>query len=276
MPSDEHNTLKRRLRDLEAIVRKLPPNATPSPRSDFARDDTSIVRERDARGDLSSTTTLAHSPATTLSTVGGWPVPAAKCGGVKLSSTEPAVEDSLLMLLFKVASLLERENAPASTAPPPLPVSAAPGMLQHRDRLASLLPSMQDHLDAILEDIEKYWPIWPLYYYGEPGATDVLGPGKRQLTRQLIFTVAASSVEPGLIARSPLWVALYVQQTSRSVLSIVSLAYPQYDLVDAYIRIAKSLLELDGERGGTIDGIESMNMLYKLSINIGRSQTAWY
>ncbi|KAJ5611410.1 Fungal specific transcription factor [Penicillium lagena] len=275
VPSDEVDTLKRRLRDLEAIVRKLPPNATPSPGSDFAGDDASVVRERDARGDLSSTTTLSHSPATTPFTVGGWPVPTAKRGGVKLSSTEPAIEDSPLILLFKGASLLDKENAPASTAPPPLPVSAVSGVLQHRHRLASLLPSTQD-LDAILEDTEKYWPIWPRYYYGEPGATDFLGPGKGQLARQLLFTVAASSVEPGLIARSALWVALCVQQTSRSVLSIVSLAYSQYDLVDAYIRTAKSLLELDGERGGTLDGIESMNMLYKLSINIGRSQTAWY
>ncbi|CAL5870236.1 uncharacterized protein PFLUO_LOCUS4471 [Penicillium psychrofluorescens] len=273
--SDEVDTLKRRLRDLEAIFRKLPPNATLSPRSDFAGDDASVVRERDAGGNLSSTTTLAHSPATTPSTVGGWPVPATKRGGVELSSTEPAVEDSPLMLLFKGASLLDTESAPVSTAPPPLPVSAGSEVRQHRDRLASLLPSTHD-LDTILEDTEKYWPIWPPYYYGEPGATDILGPGMRQLARQLIFTVIAGSVEPGLIARSALWIALCVQQTSRSILSIVSLAYPQYDLVDAYIRIAKSLLELDRERGGTIDGIESMLMLYKLSINIGRSQTAWY
>lgn len=273
--SDEVETLKRRLRELEAIVRKLPPNATPSPRSGFAGDDTSIMREQDARGDLSYTTTLAHSPATTPSTMGGWPVLAAKRGGVELSSTEPAVEDSPLMLLFKGASLLDGEKAPVSTAPLPLPISATPSVIQHRDRLASLLPSTQD-LDAILEDTEKYWPIWPPYYYGEPRATDVLGPGMRQLARQLIFTVAAGSVDPGLIARSALWVALCVQQASRSILSTVSLAYPQSDLVNAYIRIAKSLLDQDRERGGTIDGIESMNMLYKLSINNGRSQTAWY
>lgn len=275
MPSDEVDALKRRLRDLEAIICKLPPNATASPRSDFTGDDASVVRERDIRGDLSSTTTLAHSPATTSSNVGGRPVPEAKRGGVELSSKDPAVDDSPLMLLFKGASLLDRENAPSSTAPPPLPVLATSDVRQHRDRLVSLLPSAQV-LDAILEDTEKYWPIWPPYYYGEPGATDVLRPGKRQLARQLLFTVAASSVQPGLIARSALWVALCMQQASRSVLSTVSLAYPQYDLVDAYMRIAKSLLELDGERGGTIDGIESMNMLYKLCINMGRPQLAWY
>ena len=275
MPSDVVDALKRRLRDLEAIVRKLPPNVTASARSEFAGDDVSVVRERDGCGGLSSTTTLAHSQATTPSTVGGRPVAAAKRGGIELSSKEPAVENSPLMLLFKDASLLDRENGPASAIPPPLCVSAASGVLQHRDHLVSLLPSTQD-LDAILEATEKYWPIWPPYYYGEPGATSILGPGKRQLARQLMFTVTASSVEPGLIARSTLWVALCVQQTPRSVLSNVSLVYAQYDLVDTYIRIAKSLLELDGERGGTIDGIESMNMLYKLYINMGRPQNAWY
>lgn len=85
--------MKRRLQDLEAIVRKLPPNATLSPRSDFAGDDVSIMREQDARGDLSSITTLAHSPATTLSIVGELLLPVAKYSGVMLSSTELAVED---------------------------------------------------------------------------------------------------------------------------------------------------------------------------------------
>ncbi|KAF3392759.1 putative transcription factor gsfR1 [Penicillium rolfsii] len=246
----------------EAIVRKLPP----SPRSDFAGDDASVVRERDARTDLSSITTLTHSSAMTPSIVGELPLLAANNGGVMLSSTDLAVEESPLMLLVEAASILDSENAPES---------AASGVLQYRDHFASLLPSMQD-LDAILEDTERYWPIWPPYYFGELGLTDDLGPGKRQMVRQLICAVAASSVNPGLIARSTLWVALCVQQISRSLLSIVSLAYPQYDLVDAYIRIATSLLELDRERGGSIDGIESMNMLYKLSINTGRSQTAWY
>lgn len=89
-------------------------------------------------------------------------------------------------------------------------------------------------------------------------------------TASLMFTVATSYLEPGLIARSALWLALCVQQTPRSVLSILSLSYAQNELVNLYMRIAKSLLELEGESGGTIDGIESMNMLYKLSINMGR------
>ncbi|KAJ5330291.1 Fungal specific transcription factor [Penicillium atrosanguineum] len=275
VPSDEVDALKQRLQDLEAIVRKLSPNETTSARSDFARDDASVVRERDACGGLAPTETLAHSQATTPSTVGGRPLSAAKRGGVELSSKEPAIENSPLMILFKCASLLDRENRPVSTTPPPLCISAAFGVLQHRDRFVSLLPSTQD-LDHILEATEKYWPIWPPYYYGEPRASDVLGPGKRQLARQLMFTVATSSMEPGLIARSALWLALCVQQTSRSVLSILSISYPQQDLVNSYMRIAKSLLELDGECGGTIDGIESMNMLYKLYINMGRPQNAWY
>ncbi|KAJ5670446.1 Fungal specific transcription factor [Penicillium maclennaniae] len=216
---------------------------------DFVGDAASVVRERDAYGDQSSTTTLVHLQATTLSTVGGMPVSAAKRGGVELSSKEPPVENSPLMLLFKGASLLDREKGTESSTPP-LSVSTSSGLLQHRDCLVSLLPSTQD-LDHILGATEKYWPIWPPYYYGEPGAIDALRPGKRQLARQLIRRL-------------------------RRVLSIVNLAYAQHDLVDTYIRLAKSLLELDAERGGTIDGIESMNMLYKLYINMGRPRNAWY
>ncbi|KAJ6113515.1 Fungal specific transcription factor [Penicillium sp. IBT 18751x] len=275
MPGDDVDALKQRLQDLEAIVRRFSPNATASPPFDFVGDDASVLRERDGCGDQSSTTTLVHLQAKTSSVVGGTPAPAAKRGGVELSSKEPPVENSPLMLLFKGASLLDRENGPESLTPPPLSASTSSGLLQLRDCLVSLLPSTQD-LDHILEATEKYWPIWPPYYYGEPETADVLGPGKRQLARQLVLNVAASSVEPGLIARSALWVALCVQQTPRSVLSTVNLAYTQHDLVDMYIRLAKSLLELDAERGGTIDGIESMNMLYKLYINMGRPRNAWY
>jgi hypothetical protein len=275
VPSDEVDALKQRLRDLENIVRKLSPNETALARSDFVRDDASVVRERDTCGDMSSTATLAHSQPTLPSTVGGRPLSAAKPGGGELSSKELAIEKSPLMLLFKSTSLLGRENEPASKTPPPLCVSPAFGVLQLRDSFVSLLPSTQD-LDHILEATEKYWPIWPQYYYGEPPASEILGPGKRRLARQLMFTVATSSLEPGLIARSALWLALCVQQTSRSVLSTLSLSYAQYDLVNVYVRIAKSLLELEGECGGTIDGIESMNMLYKLYINMGRPQNAWY
>lgn len=274
VPSDGVDALKRRLRDLEAIVHKLPPNATVPPRSDFAGDDAPVVRGRGPYSGLSSSTTLAHSQAAALSAVGGRPVPAATRGGAE-PSKDSAVDNSPLMLLFKGASLLDRDNGPASTIPPSLDILTASSMVQYRHSLVSLLPSTQD-LDRILEATEKYWPIWPPYHYGEPLATDVLGPGNRQLARQILATVVTSSTEPGLIARSALWVALCVQQTPRSVLSTVSLAYAQDDLVDMYMKIAKSLLELDAECGGTIDGIEGMNMLYKLYINMGRPQKAWY
>jgi hypothetical protein len=275
VPSDEVDALKQRLRGLEEIVRKLSPNETALALSDFATDDASVVRERDAWGGNSPTATLAHSQATTPSILGGRPLLAAKRREVELSSKEPAIESSPLMHLFKGTSLLDREKGPASTTPPPLYISLAFSVLQHRDSFVSLLPSTQD-LDHILEATEKYWPTWPPYYYGEPPASEVLEPGKRQLARQLIFTVATSSLEPGLIARSALWLALCVQQTPKSVLSILSLSYAQYDLVNLYMRIAKSLLELEGECGGAIDGIESMNMLYKLNINMGRPKNAWY
>ena len=137
----------------------------------------------------------------------------------------------------------------------------------------SLLPSTEN-LDVMFNWTEKYWLIWPPCQYST-SPPDLLGPGKANQARQMILGGLASR-DVGFAAKALSWLALCVQQASRTVVEQIQLPMPQADMVNICIDLVKSLLSLDDGSGGSLDGITSMNMLYKLYVNMGRPHKAWH
>lgn len=192
---------------------------------------------------------------------------------VNTAQISPAFQNSPLISLFTESSVFDPITyTHAATAP--LAPTASSRLRQCLAQFASYLPR-PERVAKLFEGTQQYWPIWPPYFYG-PGDADRLAPGQVPLAEQT-FHSALVSGRPGQTAKAILFLALTIQQTPKRVLqSLIPPSLQQQALVDTYVETAQTLLVLDTEAaGGTLDGVEAMNMLYKLSINGGRPQRAW-
>ncbi|KAJ3472448.1 hypothetical protein NLG97_g10979 [Lecanicillium saksenae] len=192
---------------------------------------------------------------------------------INTDQINPALQNSPLMGLFNESSIFDPITYTATT-PSPLTPTASSRLRQCLAQFAPFLPS-PERVSKLFEGTQQYWLIWPPYFFG-PGDTDRLAPGQVQLAEKT-FHNALISGHPGQTAKAILFLALAIQQTSKSLIrSLIPPTIQQQELVDTYIETAQTLLQLDTEgAGGTLDGVESMNLLYKLSINAGRPQRAW-
>lgn len=137
----------------------------------------------------------------------------------------------------------------------------------------ALTPSLE-HVDILLQWTTQFWPTWPpCQHCAEPAG--LLGPGMISEAKDMILR-GLSSTSPGFAAKALSWLALCVQQASRNIVSKIQLAMPQADLVNMYLNLIQSLLEIDDSAGGSVDSVACMNICYKLYINMGRPQKAWY
>lgn len=192
-----------------------------------------------------------------------------------LISTEqinPALQNSPLIGLFNESSIFDTVTYTTSESLTP---TASSRLRQCLTQFAPYLPR-PERVSKLFEGTQQYWPIWPPYFYG-PGDNDHLVPGQLQLAENT-FHNALVSGNPGQTAKAILFLALTIQQTAKSLIkSLIPPSVQQQELVDTYIETAQTLLQLDTEvTGGTLEGVESMNLLYKLSINAGRPQRSWY
>lgn len=87
------------------------------------------MRKRDTYSDLSSITILAYLLAIILSIIGELLLLVVKYSRSILSLTELAIEDSLLILLFKAALILYSKNTPIFIVLLPLPYLAISNIL---------------------------------------------------------------------------------------------------------------------------------------------------
>ncbi|TQV99830.1 hypothetical protein V2A60_005260 [Cordyceps javanica] len=196
---------------------------------------------------------------------------------VDTTRISPAFQNSPLIQLFNESSIFDPITyTDTTTAPPPGPLtpSASSRLRQCLAQFAPYLPR-PERVVKLFEGTQQCWLIWPPYFYG-PGDADRLRPGQVPLAERT-FHGALVSGRPGQTAKAVLFLALCIQQTpKRLIQSLVPPSVRQRDLVDTYVETAQALLQLDAEpAGGTLEGVEGMNMLYKLCINAGRPQRAW-
>lgn len=178
-----------------------------------------------------------------------------------------------LVYLFKESKLAATQSDTANNSSGPAAFMAKNRIKTIQESVLSLLPSAAD-IEVILQWTERYWPVWPPCHYG-PNAEDWLQPGKLEEAKHFIAQ-AIRSPNAGTAAKGVVWFALCTQQLPRAVLGNIRLAMPQPDLVNVYLSLAKSLLEIDDESGGSLDGVSCMNMKFKAYINMGKPQRAWY
>ncbi|CEJ80418.1 hypothetical protein VHEMI00600 [[Torrubiella] hemipterigena] len=183
------------------------------------------------------------------------------------------VKPSPLVYLFKESKLITTQLETPNSNERSTAFLAKNRIETIQDAVASLLPTPAD-LDIILQWTEKYWPIWPPCHYG-PNLEDMLQPGKLTEAKQFLVRELKSR-SAGTTSKALLWLTLCVQQLPRAVLGNVQLPMPQPDLVNVYVSLAKSLLEIDDDSGGSLDGVSCMNMKFKVYINMGKPQRAWH
>lgn len=257
--ADDVAALKRRLDELETLMRGLPGDMLTSrsgsiPEAGLTDGSTAASPSlADGRSPLSIGATYQqqqqqrqHSP--NYSSL------------IDAAQIAPAFQNSPLISLLNESSIFDpisyRHKVPA-----PLTPTASSRLHQCLAQFASCL-SRPERVAKLFEGTQQYWSIWPAYFYG-PGNADCLGPGQVPLAEKT-FHNALVSGHPGQTVKAILFLSLCIQQTpKRLIQSLIPPSIQQQELVDTYIETSQTLLLLDSEAaGGTLDGVEGMNMHY--------------
>ncbi|ATY60292.1 Zn(2)-C6 fungal-type DNA-binding domain [Cordyceps militaris] len=270
--ADDVAVLKKRLDELEMLMRALPAAGRPA-----------SAHGADAALTDGSTAASAspHGPSPPPPPVAGVLLQHPLAGPsplVDAAQISPALQNSPLLSLFRESSIFDPITY-ADARPPLLTPSAAARLRQCLAQFAPYMPQ-PERVATFFDATQQYWPTWPPYFYPPGGDADRLGPGQVPRAEQTFHTALVSG-RPAQTAKAVLFLALCIQQTpKRRFRSLVPPSVRQQDLVDTYVDTAQTLLQLDddaddGAGGSTLDAVEAMNMLYKLCINAGRPRRAW-
>ncbi|KAM3508404.1 hypothetical protein MY10362_001207 [Beauveria mimosiformis] len=275
--------LKRRLDELEALMRGLP--------GDMVSRRSGSTHEAEGGGLSHGSSSISPSLADDRSpaSVGSMLQPPSYPLCPSLISTaqmSPALQNSPLINLFRATSIFDPiPCADTDTDPAPLLTPTASSRL--RQCLTQFVPYLPrpDRVAELFTATQRYWGTWPPYFAGAPsdsGQDDdrLLEPVQQVPVAETTFHSALVSGRPGPTAKAILFLALCVQQTPKRAARrlLLPASVTQQALVDTYVETARALLRLDAEEasnGGTLDGVEALNMMYKLCINAGRPQRAW-
>ncbi|KAM0738552.1 hypothetical protein ACQRIT_006289 [Beauveria bassiana] len=215
---------------------------------------------------------------------------------ISTAQMSPALQNSPLINLFRATSIFDPipcVDADIHPPPPLLTPTASSRLRQCLTQFAPYLPR-PERVAELFTTTQRYWGTWPPYFAGDPSVSgqdddddDDDGrllepvPVQRVPVAETTFHSALVSGRPGSTAKAILFLALCVQQTPKRAARrlLLPASVTQQALVDTYVETARALLRLDAEEassnGGTIDGVEALNMMYKLCINAGRPQRAW-
>jgi hypothetical protein len=181
-------------------------------------------------------------------------------------------EDAPLLSLFKDAMLIQTNGVQVDRDR--LELSANQRIKTCIAALNALIPRLDD-LTVILELTKKYWPLWPVSPKGPASGSDRSQPGGVTSARNFILDSLRSGSHTA-VAKAVLWLALCIQQLpgdfkyQRTNLPALPSA-----LLDSYLGGAESLLSIDEDLGGTIEGLECLTLQTKLYINMGKPRKAW-
>lgn len=181
-------------------------------------------------------------------------------------------EDAPLLSLFKDAMLIQTNGVQVDRDR--LEFSLDQRIKSCITALNALIPRLDD-LTLILELTEKYWPIWPVSPKGLVTSSDRLQSGG--VTSAMDFIIdSLRSGSPATVAKAVLWLALCIQQLPGDFkYQRANLPASPNALLDSYLCGAETLLAVDEDSGGTIEGLECLTLQTKLYINMGKPRKAW-
>lgn len=271
---DGSAVMKKRLEELEQTVRKLSNALESNSRSSSEAIEASAKRQL-VSSPLASTPAWTDrnysGPSTTPSLRTTIDNPSTPRTSFQEAARGIDHVDAPLIHLFKNAMLVQKDAAPLSPVES-IQLDSAPRIRDILQRMAPFIPS-PDNLEIILAATERYWLIWPSYSLS-PATSDRLQPGNVAESAKILYN-ALGSARPGLMAKAATWLALCVQQLSKDTFAQVRPSVSQDDLIDLYLDFGKQFIYEDDENGGSQDGFETMNLLYKAYINMGRPRRAW-
>ncbi|CZR60123.1 uncharacterized protein PAC_10018 [Phialocephala subalpina] len=195
--------------------------------------------------------------------------PASDIGSCSPDTTDPFA-DAPLLNLFKDAMLIQQVDTQGRMA----------ARVPRDQRLSScvrtfraLLPSVPG-LVAILAVTKPYWPIWKdgqgLNIASTPDLLESVQSGKRFILDSL------GSNNPALVAKAVLFLALCMQQLPNNLTKEqLSLSAHPGALLDSYLMVADMLLSISENPVPTIDGLECLEIIAKLYMNMGKPRESW-
>lgn len=143
-----------------------------------------------------------------------------------------------------------------------------------KESISSFKPPLPDAetLHRILKDSQKFWAIWPPYYFG-PDMSNAMHTTSLDVAEAYISQIFNYSrgVE---FCTALLFLTLCIQQLPRQWgHDIISPNISRQVLIDTYLRFANVLLSVQGEE--SIDVVQCHVLLHKVLINMGRPLRAW-
>ncbi|EXJ88985.1 hypothetical protein A1O3_02049 [Capronia epimyces CBS 606.96] len=273
-PNGDHNTgrLQQRLDELEGMMRRVCEAITPNSESlCLSQLETQAITR--LRSESNSQHKEYESP------LRAWSQPeTVNWSSTGHVSTPPAdvnvvEEDAPLLRLFKQAMTVQWDRLPAGRERPAL--TADTRVRECVAALQCLIPTHND-LTLILTLTEHLWPIWPwLPTFTAQGVSPSQQLRPVAMAREFIFESLGSN-KPAVAAKTVLWLALCIQQLPREFEQRWSkLPTSPRHLITSYLTGAETLLAMDEELGGTIEGLEAISLKAKLYVNMGKPRKAW-
>ncbi|KAN0113280.1 hypothetical protein V8E51_006231 [Hyaloscypha variabilis] len=268
-PKEDGQDIQAKLQGLEQMVYRLCEAMSARPESSSGSPFEMSAAEALTR--LQSSSSPGTSLASTPNTGTGWREVSEPRSSVSSEQIE-SFDDAPLLNLFQEAMLIQKHHVQSQRGNQEL-------SSDHRTKIyikaiKALVPNSAD-LELILQMTEPFWPIWEdalgLILGWEPHSITSLASAK------LFIHDSMKSESPMLVAKSALFLAFCVQQLPVSFKNRpTNLPASPKALVNSYISGADSLISINESCSPTIHGLESLDILLKLYLNMGRPRQAWH
>lgn len=255
-----NDALKRRLDEMEAIVRRIysavDVNGNSPPLTQAHGHPVALGQYSQHQDSSVSSTSYSTSPRSSSHALGA-------------SETSDA-QDTLgefgntpLFTLFKESLLLH-----GKPATPPRPQHGHSTRHLFRE-IPSIIPP--NHvLKQILETSRRCWGIWPPCFHGSERLQDMEVSDMHHF-----MLMAFNSDDTSVAAKALLWMALCIFELPLSwTRQRPELSKPD-TMISALSHHARRLLATSMERGDTMDSIEALALEIKLSVDLGKPRRAW-
>lgn len=176
--------------------------------------------------------------------------------------------DAPLLNLFRDAMLIQDVEVQSSAAKIP-----------YDHRLASCVKTFQsllprsDDLNAILSATQIFWRVWQDAQGLSLGEKDSLQSVR---TAYMYIQKSLHSRQPASVAKAVLFLALCVQQVTNQVANEILTPTTRSKMsLDPYIILVDMLLSISENSMPTIEGLECLEILAKLYMNMGKPRESW-
>lgn len=273
LPRDQPYSLRERVTQLENVVRDIlqrlnqsSPGSSTSPAQETTRDEAEKCTfgcSIDMQDLHLSILTMAVDNAPKIPSSNTIPKPSETA----LPSSDEHVENAPVLQLFNNQVVTCTEGAPNRSHDAAATKDLSPKAIAARAQLVSLVPPKADIL-KIRRAVAKWWAVW---HYMFPELCD--GCGQCLMDDNAMCELPTS---PGEVAKFLLCVLMSLEQLP-SDFDYTSLQVPfdPKEYSDRVISEIDRLIIYDDDLASTLPGIESMMLLSKWYLNMGRPRKAW-